>query len=211
MSNCIPCNGKCYECKDTVEKDMRRRIIALTGKDKYSLELIQNYLTNIVNVFKVKKVDSTTLTTDEFLSKIIKGDIIEASCDSNNIITGTSKETIEPGFLYVGIYTPHQLSNLLECKDPNIEIFPIEIEMTDKQLFENIFDKTRDVYNTCKEYIKIENEYDGDEFLDGEVCLCEHYADNKILYRELGNKSFEKSLKEFNKTYKLITDLDNFI
>lgn len=193
------------------EKDMRRRIIALTGKDNYALELIQNYLTNIVNVFKVKKVDSTTLTTDEFLSKIIKGDIIEASCDKNNIITGTSKESIEPGFLYVGIYTPHQLSNLLECKDPNIEIFPIEIEMDEKQLFDNIYNRLKNVYDACRVYTKIEETYEGDEFLDGEVCLWKHYADNNFLYRELGDKSFEKSLKEFNKTYKLITDLDNFI
>lgn len=202
---------KIYSGVGYAEKDMRRRIIALTGKDNYALELIQNYLTNIVNVFKVKKVDSTTLTTDEFLSKIIKGDIIEASCDSNNVITGTSKESIEPGFLYVGIYTPHQLSNLLECKDPNIEIFPVEIEMDEKQLFDNIYNRLKNVYDACRVYTKIEETYEGDEFLDGEVCLWKHYADNNFLYRELGDKSFEKSLKEFNKTYKLITDLDNFI
>lgn len=193
------------------EKDMRRRIIALTGKDNYSLELIQNYLTNIVNVFKVKKVDSTNLTTDEFLDKIIKGDIIEASCSNDNIITGTSKESIEPGFLYVGIYTPHQLSNLMECKDPNMEIFPVEIEMEDKQLFDNIYDRLKNVYDACRVYTKIEETYEGDEFLDGEVCLWKHYKNNQQLYNEIGTKEFEKSLKEFNKTYKLITNLDNFI
>lgn len=192
------------------EKDMRRRIIALTGKDNYSLELIQNYLTNIVNVFKVKKVDSTNLTTDEFLDKILKGDIIEASCEGE-IIIGTSKQNIEPGFLYVGIYTPHQLSNLLECKDPNLEIFPVEIELTDKELFNNIYDRTKNVYETCQKYMKIEETYDGDEFLDGVVCLWKHYIDNKSLYNELGSKKFEKSLKEFNKTHNLITNLDNFI
>lgn len=201
--------NKCSNCKD--EKDIRRRIIALTGKDQYSLELIQNYLTSIVNVFKVKKVDSNSLTTDEFLDKIIKGDIIEASCDESHIITGTSKESIEPGFLYVGIYTPHQLSNLMECKDPNLEILPVEVEMTDRELFNNIYDKIGSVYETCKAYMKIEETYDGDEFLDGEVCLWKHYADNKFLYKELGDKTFETSLKEFNKTYNLITNLDNFI
>lgn len=197
--------------KGYAEKDMRRRIIALTGKDKYSLELIQNYLTNIVNVFKVKKVDSNTLTTDEFLSKIIKGDIIEASCDENNVITGTSKASIEPGFLYVGIYTPHQLSNLLEYKDPNLEILPVEIDMVSKQVFNNLLNNSKTVYEVCKEYMKIEETYDGDEFLDGEVCLWKHYENNKELFNELGEKRFENSLKEFNKTHNLITDLDNFI
>lgn len=205
MATCNIHSGKAYE-----EKDMRRRIIALTGKDQYSLELIQNYLTSIVNVFKVKKVDSTNLTTDDFLDKILKGDIIEASCEGE-IIIGTSKQNIEPGFLYVGIYTPHQLSNLLECKDPNLEIFPIEIELADKELFNNIYDRTKSVYETCQEYMKIEETYDGDEFLDGIVCMWKHYADNKFLYNELGSKKFEKSLKDFNKTYNLITDLDNFI
>lgn len=215
MSNvCINENGiniKCSPKTYTYEKDMRRRIIALTGKDQYSLNLIQGYLISIVNVFKIQKVDSTNLTTDEFLDRILKGDIIEASCDDNHIITGTSKQNIEPGFLYVGIYTPHQLSNLLECKDPNLEILPVEIDMENKQVFNNILDKTKNVYEACKEYMRIEEQYDGDEFLDGEICLWKHYEHNHHLYNDIGKKEFEKSLKEFNKTYELITDLDNFI
>ena len=152
MSNCMydagrenerACEGFCCEAHGENEKDMRRRLIALTGKDEYVLNLIQNYLTNIINVFKVKKVTSVDLTTDEFLNKIIKGDIIEASCDENDIIIGTSKSSLEPGFLYIGIYTPHQLSNLLECNDPNLEILPVEIEMNPREFLNNL----------CEEYI----------------------------------------------------------
>lgn len=208
------CNHECAKCatRGEPEKDMRRRIIALTGKDQSALELIQNSMANLTNIFKVEKINSKNTSTDDFLDRIIKGDIIEASCDNNYIITGTSKQTIEPGFLYIGIYTPHQLSNLLENKDPNLEILPIEIELNNEEHLANLIKRNKeDVYQACKEYIKIEETYEGDEFLDGEVCLWKYYKSMNTLSTDYGSCLFFKQIKEFNQMYNLITDLDNFI
>lgn len=202
------CCKACDEARD--EKDLRRRIIALTGKDQYALELVQNYLTNIINVFKVKRVTSEELTTDEFLNKILKGDIIEASA-IDDIIVGTSKSDLEPGYLYVGIYTPYQLSNLLECVDKNLEVLPVEIEMNPRELLNNLCERSDSIYEACEKYMKINDTYEGEEYLNDVVYLWKNYNTNKALYHELGNKGFEFHLKEFNRTHNLISNLDNFI
>lgn len=193
-----------------VEKDSKRRIIALTGRLGVPLDKIQRSLTRLTNVFKVVRVTADQdLSTNEFLNKLIRGDIIEA--DGDQFIKGTDKTTIEPGFLYVGIYTPYQISNLLECKDKNIEILPIEIELDDKERFDNICAFYENVAETCEDYLKDQKNYDADEYFDGEAVMWLHYSSTQELLKETADGNLYKRIKKFNENEDIITNLDNFI
>lgn len=193
-----------------VEKDNIRRIIALTGRVGVPLDRIQRTLTRLTNVFKIVRVTADQdLSTNDFLNKLIKGDIIEA--DGDQFIKGTDKTTLEPGFLHVGIYTPYQISNLLECKDKNIEILPIEVDLNDRERFDNIYGFYENVAETCEDYLKDQKSYDADEYFDGEAVMWLHYDSAQELLKDTADGGLYRKIKNFNENEDIITNLDNFI
>lgn len=200
-------------CNDKV------KIIALTGKSGCGLNEIKNFLTSNRNVSSIARVEA--IDTNKFLNKIIKGQIIEASCDENDVVWGTDISTCLTCCIYVGIYTPEQIANIMESGA--VEILPVVINMpAEARLVHmlnldadpNLVKRTDDAYviNTCKEFLKSEKTFDDiEEYLDSYNSLFYFVEDHKDLDMNLKYASFILALKGFNREHGIITDLDNFI
>lgn len=198
------------------------KIIALTGRLASGVEEVKNYLiNNHKNIQPIHQVraGSDELSSNEFLEKIIRGDIIEAYCDENNIIWGTDKTQLLTCYVYVGVYTPQQISNLIECND--VEILPIEIEMQaesrilhllgsdcNPDLVRKVKDEN-EIYEICNKFLQ-DKKYDNSD-LDNINCFLYNVNSYKELNQSFKDSSFRLALREFNETYKLISNLDNFI
>ena len=197
----------------------RVKIIALTGKIGSGLKEIKDFLTTNRNVSAITRIEATD--TNQFLNKIIKGQIIEASCDENDVVWGTDISTCLTCCIYVGIYTPEQIANMRESGA--VDILPIVMEMPAEarlchmlRLDDNpTFVKCTDdkfIYDTCKKFLDSEKEFDDlTDYLTRETALFYYVDDHKDLDMNLKYASFIIALKNFNRENNCIADLDNFI
>lgn len=197
------------------------KIIALTGKIGSGIDVIKSYLLRHKRVSPIipAHAGSEELSSNEFLEKIVKGQIIEAYCNEENEIYGTDISQMLSTCLYVGIYTPNQIANMAEC--PNIELLPIEIDMNAEARFLHLLGyphkeeltykqlEEQEITNICKKFLK-DNQYDNEDIENLDVFHY-HLASYSELRSALEDSSFKYALKEFNATYGLISNLDNFI
>ena len=195
------------------------KIIALTGKVGCGLHEVKNFLTSHRNVSSITRVEATD--TNQFLSKIIKGQIIEASCDKNDIVWGTDISTCLTCCLYVGIYTPEQIANMRDSG--TVEILPVVIDMPAEARLLHMLGVTTDpsltkcssletVTDACKRFLESEKEFDDIlDYLDIKTALFYTVDDHRDLDMSLKYASFMMTLKSFNREHGFVTDLDNFI
>lgn len=192
------------------------KIIALTGKIDCGIDIIYDYLlcNKRTSPIRLARAGSNEISSNEFLEKIIKGQIIEAYCDENNGIYGTDISKMLSCCLYIGIYTPNQIANMAEC--PDIELLPIEINMNAEARFLHLLDypnkhnlTEQELENICQKFLK-NNKYDNEDIKNLDVFYY-HFSDYIELRSSLDNSSFIHTLKEFNATHGLISNLDNFI
>ena len=201
------------KCSDKV------KIIALTGKAGCGLHEVKDFLTSHRNVSSITRVEA--VDTNSFLNKIIKGQIVEASCDKNDIVWGTDISTCLTCCLYVGIYTPEQIANIRDSGA--VEILPIVIDMPAEARILHMLGVTTDpsltkcsslemVTDTCKRFLKSEEEFDDIlDYLDTKTALFYTVDDHRDLDMNLKYASFILAMKSFNREHNFITDLDNFI
>ena len=108
------------------------------------------------------------------------------------------------------------------AESKKIELLPIEINMDAEARFLSLLGYPHDkdlVYESleeqeikqiCKNFIK-DNEYYDNEDLEN-LKYFKYYTNSyKELRANLNNSSFSHALREFNETYNLIANLDNFI
>lgn len=195
------------------------KIIALTGKVGCGLDEVKNFLTSHRNVSSITRVEATD--TNQFLNKIIKGQIIEASCDKNDVVWGTDISTCLTCCIYVGIYTPEQIANMRDSGA--VELLPVVVDMPAEARLLHILGVTTDpsltkcssletVTNACKRFLKSEEEFDDlFDYLNLDNALFFTVDDHRDLDTNLKYASFMMTLKSFNREHEFITDLDNFI
>ena len=200
-------------------KNNKIKIIALTGKIGCGLSDIKDFLISNYNVSPITRIEA--IDTNSFLNKIIKGQIIEASCDENDIVWGTDISTCLTCCLYVGIYTPEQIANIRDSGV--VEILPIVIDMpAEARLLHllgtddnpNSIEKLNnaDVINICKEFLNSEKEYDNiKEYLNTNNSFWYYFDDHADLNIQLKYASFLLAIRDFNNIKNYITNLDNFI
>ena len=191
------------------------KIIALTGKIGSGIDVIKSYLLRHKRVSPIilAHAGSEELSSNEFLEKIVKGQIIEAYCNEENEIYGTDISQMLSTCLYIGIYTPNQIANMAEC--PNIELLPIEIDMNAEARFLHLLGyphkeeltykqlEEQEITNICKKFLK-DNQYDNEEERFESHVLYEYkeevpftiYKDNQLM------------IKKFNKKRRVYFDLE---
>lgn len=206
-------------CINVMPSNERKKIIALTGKEGTDLYKIRDFLTMHRNFSNLNRISATD--TNEFLTKIVKGDIIEAECGPDNTVWGTDISDLLTCYIYVGVYTPEQIANMQDSGA--VELLPVVIEMPaearllhmlrldcDPSLVKCTNDKY--VVNTCKEFLQSEKDYDIlTEYLNHDNALFYYFDDHRDLDMQLKYASFMLALQKFNKEHKCITNLDNFI
>lgn len=209
----------CENIRIVINNNEKRKIIALTGKTGAGLKDIQDFLTSHRNFNKLNRVQA--LDTNDFLTKIVKGDIIEAECDEHNNVWGTDISNLLTCCVYVGIYTPEQIANMRDSGA--VDLLPIVIEMPaearllhmlrldcDPSLVKNTTDKY--VVNTCEEFLQSEKDYDDlSEYLNRDNALFYYFEDHRDLDMQLKYASFILAIQKFNRDKGFITNLDNFI
>lgn len=195
------------------------KIIALTGKAGCGLSDIKDFLTSHRNVSSITRVEATD--TNQFLNKIIKGQIIEASCDENDVVWGTDISTCLTCCIYVGIYTPEQIFNMKESGAA--EILPIVVDMPAEARLLHMLGITTDpsltkcnsletVTRACERFLESEKQFDDVlDFLPYEENFFYTIDDHRDLDMSLKYASFMLTMKDFNRKHGCITDLDNFI
>lgn len=195
------------------------KIIALTGKAGCGLDEVKNFLTSHRNVSPIARVEATD--TNSFLNKIIKGQIVEASCDEHDIVWGTDISTCLTCCLYVGIYTPEQIANIRDCG--SVEVLPIVIDMPAEARLLHMLGITTDpgltkcnsletVTYACKRFLQSEKDFDDIlDYLTTKTALFYTVDDHADLDMNLKYASFILAMKSFNYEHNFITDLDNFI
>lgn len=202
-----------YDCNE------KKKIIALTGKAGAGLEEIRDFLTSHRNFSALKRKEATN--TNEFLTKIVKGDIIEAECDKNNVVWGTDISDLLTCMIYVGVYTPEQIANMRDSGAA--EILPVYVHMNaenrllhllqldcDPSLVKRTDD--RFVIDACTKFLEDEKKYDDyTEYLPEGSTLFYWFDDHRDLDMQLKYASFILAIQKFNNEHKCITNLDNFI
>lgn len=197
----------------------KKKIIALTGKAGAGLEEIRDFLTTHRNFSALKRKEATN--TNEFLTKIVKGDIIEAECDKNNVVWGTDISDLLTCMIYVGVYTPEQIANMRDSGAA--EILPVYVHMNaenrllhllkldcDPSLVKRTDD--RFVIDACKKFLEDEKKYDDyTDYLPEGSTLFYWFDDHRDLDMQLKYASFILAIQKFNNEHKCITNLDNFI
>lgn len=189
------------------------KIIALTGQAGVDLEMAQDFLTMGRKVFRLKRkmAGGGTLPVNEFLEKMEKGTIVEASCNEDNfLVWATDISELSPENIYIGIYTPDQISMLRDSS--LIELLPLVISMAIKPRLDYTLEdcKEENFIRTLEKFIFEEKHYDIDEYFD-DGFMVRYYKDHDELYNECKFHILEHKIKEFNKINNCITDLDNFI
>lgn len=205
--------------KVTIDNNEKRKIIALTGKAGAGLEEIRDFLTSHRNFSALKRKEATN--TNEFLTKIVKGDIIEAECDENNVVWGTDISDLLTCMIYVGIYTPEQIANMRDSGAA--EILPVYVHMNAENrllhLLQLDYDPSlvkrtddRFVIDMCKKFLEDEKKYDDyTDYLPEGSTLFYWFDDHRDLDMQLKYASFILAIQKFNNEHQCITNLDNFI
>ena len=203
----------------TVDCNDKVKIIALTGKAGCGLNEVKNFLTTHRNISSITRVEATD--TNSFLNKIIKGQIVEASCDENDIVWGTDISTCLTCCIYVGIYTPEQIANIRDSGV--VDILPIVIDMPAEARILHMLGITTDpsltkcssletVTNACTRFLQSEKDFDDIlDYLNMDNTLFYTVDDHRDLDMNLKYASFILAMKNFNHEHNLIADLDNFI
>ena len=176
---------KIYDIKFLEYNNEKIKIIALTGKIGSGIDVIKSYLLRHKRVSPIipAYAGSEELSSNEFLEKIVKGQIIEAYCNEENEIYGTDISQMLSTCLYVGIYTPNQIANMAEC--PNIELLPIEIDMNAEARFLHLLGyphkeeltykqlEEQEITNICKKFLK-DNQYNNEDIENLWISLARH-------------------------------------
>ena len=203
-----------------VNNNEKIKIIALTGKRGCGINLVYDFLLRSKYISAVSPICvDRDMSANDFLEKVIKGEIIEAYCDEFNVIWGTDISQMLSTYIYVGKFSPIQIANMAESKI--IELLPIEIDMDAEARFlsllgypheEGLVYKSLDekeIEKICKEFIE-NNKYDIQD-MEHLKYFKYHINNYKELRINLENSSFKHELREFNATHNLISNLDNFI
>lgn len=197
----------------------KKKIIALTGKIGTGLYDIREFLTSHRNFSEITR--SRAIDVNDFLTKIVKGDIIEADCDDRNEVWGTDISSLLSCYIYVGIYTPEQIANMRDSG--SVEVLPIYITMPAEARLLHILRLDCDpaltkrtdnqfVIEACKEFLEDEKRYDDfKDYLQEDNTLFYYFDDHRDLDMQLKYASFILAIQKFNQEHKLITNLDNFI
>lgn len=195
-------------------KQEKVKIIALTGLCGIDLKSIQDALCRYRNVSPLKRVyaGSDELSTEAFLKKIAKGDIVEASCDEDDEVWGTDISELLTCYVYVGIYTPEQINNLIE--NDRIEVFPIVVKMEAYSRMAYLLNHQKELHlsirEICEKYI-YEDDHDNLSDYEDETWYSIYFPTHSDLDNWTGYNAIAYDLIEFNHKYNLITNLDNFL
>ena len=202
------------DIKMIVPKVEKVKIIALTGQIGIDLQSIQDTLCMHRQVVPLKRIHTGEdgISSDEFLKKVMNGDIIEATCEKDDEVYGTDLSQLLTSIVYVGFYTPEQIDNLM--KSNKVEVFPLVVKMDSKHRLLHLLDNQRKLHlsiaEICEKFIYDEEHYDLLDY-EGDNWYSVYFPTHDDLANWTGYHALVYDIVKFNNEYRLITDLDNFL
>ena len=132
-------------------------------KEKIDCNLIIRYSNKPLGKEERNGINYHFLTSDEFASKIINGEIIEASLDE--WAWGTSIKSLNKDKINIGIFQPESIYAFLEYKD-KIDLTVYQILTTEKERMIRLLNKEDkpDIDAIIENYQKEKKEYSNLEF-----------------------------------------------
>ena len=161
---------------------MQKIIIALlgkagAGKDTVARILVENNpewhmmvscTTRPMREGEKEGVNYYYLTNEEFATKVLNGDMLEAVC-FNNWYYGTDKTTLLPG-INVGVFNPEGYDCFLESAkiDPELTVIGFYVDVDDKiRMMRQLTRETDpDVKEICRRYFADLEDFDDIDYLN---------------------------------------------
>lgn len=202
------------DIKLTMASIEKIKIIALTGPYGVDLSRVQDALCRHHNIKPLQRVRAggEKVSTEDFLVRIAKGDIIEASCEDNDEVWGTDVSLLFTGYVYVGIYTPEQIDNL--TSNDRVEVLPLVIKMDAYSRMVYMLSHCKELHlsirEICEKYIYDDDHNDLFEYED-ETWYSVYFPTYNDLDNWLDYDAIAYDLRKFNNQYNLISNLDNFL